>query len=559
MNTGRPLYLRAGILLLCAVGLAIGIEARGAGESAMVPEPARSDLVRIDVPASIGKPELPAVMFPHDKHTEALLKEKKDCKTCHQTEDGKMSLTFKGSKGSRPEDIREVYHSNCVACHMEMLSAGKKTGPSDGSCRSCHNADTGEKGNQLEIGMNKTLHFRHISAKNIAAYAGEKENCGQCHHEYDKQAKKTFYAKGKESTCRYCHLEAQKEDVRSMKEASHEQCVLCHLDLSNKGVKEVGPYQCSGCHGAEGQAQTAKKNREFATGLPNGEVPRVKREQPDSVLITFDPKLEAVKASKPILMNPVAFDHKAHENYTESCQECHHAAMDSCEKCHTLSGSKEGGFIRLEEAMHLTASKQSCQGCHAEKQAAVSCAGCHNHMDKARRSEDAGCRECHAKPPENLLPATGSANEAPVLTPEEKTSIAEAILKDRNRTPGMYSVEDIPEKVEIRDLSNQYEPAEMPHRKIVLTLVKGISDSSAAAYFHSEQGVICQGCHHNGPAAKQPPRCGNCHGKPFDRREPNRPGLQAAFHEECMGCHKAMAIAKPAATACTECHKEKQK
>ena len=558
MNKVRPLHFWVRILVLCAVGMAIGIEARSAGEPVKAPGPVRSDLILIDSPASFGKPELPAVAFPHDKHTGALLKEKKDCKTCHLIEDGKMTLAFKGGKATGIEEIRDIYHSNCIACHMEMLSAGKKAGPSDGSCRSCHSADTGEKGNQIEAGMSKILHFRHVNSKNIAACAAEKDNCGQCHHEYDKQAKKTFYAKGKESTCRYCHLDARKDDVRSMKDASHQQCVLCHLDMSDKGVKDAGPYVCSGCHGAAGQAEIATKNREFAAGLPNGEVPRLKREQPDSILITFDPKYEAGRTSKPILMNPVAFDHKAHENYNESCRACHHASMDSCRKCHTLSGSKEGGFIRLEQAMHLTSSKQSCQGCHAEKQAALSCAGCHNHMDKTRRLNDAACRQCHAALPESLLPAGERPDEAPELTPEQKSGIAEAILQGRNKNPGIYAVDDIPEKVVIKELSNRYEPAEMPHRKIVLTLVKGMTDKSAAAYFHTKQGAACYGCHHNSPASKQPPRCGNCHGKPFDNLQPNRPGLQAAFHGECMGCHRTMEIAKPAATACAECHREKK-
>jgi len=72
--------------------------------------------------------------------------------------------------------------------------------------------------------------------------------------------------------------------------------------------------------------------------------------------------------------------------------------------------------------------------------------------------------------------------------------------------------------------------------------------------------TLCQACHHNTPAgAKKPPRCVNCHGKPFDDKQPNRPGLKAAYHGQCMSCHKAMDLKKPVNTDCVGCHKEKKK
>jgi len=559
MKRGRPLFRWPGILLLCAAISIICIEAYGKKEPLNTPESGRPDLVTIDTLAAFGKLELPPVTFFHDKHTEALLKEKKDCKTCHLVEDDKLSLTFKRSKATRPAEIKQIYHSNCIGCHMDMAAAGKKSGPPDGMCRSCHNAEPKIAAARLDVEVNKILHFRHVGSKSVPSKTTDKDNCNRCHHVYDKEAKKIVYVKGKEATCGYCHLEKQKDDVKSLRQASHLECVLCHLDLANKEVKETGPYVCAGCHGKDGQVLVAKKNQEAVAKLPDKEIPRLKAGQPDFALITLDPKLESAKALKPVLMNPVAFDHKAHERSNDSCHVCHHKTVDSCQTCHTLLGKKEGGSVRFEEAMHLRASKQSCLGCHGEKQAALSCAGCHSHMDKIRRPDDATCRQCHMPLPKTVLQGRGELRDDVVLTPKQKSGIAEVMLKGRNMKPGVYAVEDIPEKAVIRELVDQYEPAEMPHRKIVLTLMKGMKDNSLAGYFHSEQGTICQGCHHNSPAAKKPPRCGNCHGKPFDPRQPNRPGLQAAFHGECMGCHKAIKLAKPAATACTECHKEKKK
>ena len=35
------------------------------------------------------------------------------------------------------------------------------------------------------------------------------------------------------------------------------------------------------------------------------------------------------------------------------------------------------------------------------------------------------------------------------------------------------------------------------------------------------------------------------------------PGLKAAYHQQCMGCHREMGLEKPAATECAACHQEK--
>ena len=205
--------------------------------------------------------------------------------------------------------------------------------------------------------------------------------------------------------------------------------------------------------------------------------------------------------------------------------------------------------------MHLKTSQQSCVGCHAAKQAAANCAGCHNRMVKTGRPDEATCRQCHVPLPEGF----GALGANLAATPQQKAGIAETMLKSRNLNPGTYAASDIPETVKIKDLTDKYEPAEFPHRKIVQSLTKGMKDSPLAGYFHRDPGTMCQGCHHNSPASKNPPNCSACHGKNFDAKHPDRPGLQAAFHGQCNDCHKDMGLKQLAATNCTECHKEKQK
>ena len=141
MVKGRPLLRWAGILLVCASVSFVCIEARGGGEPAKAPESGRPDLIKINTLAAFGKLELPAVTFFHDKHTDVLLKEKKNCETCHAVKDSKLNLAYKGTETAKPAQIKDIYHASCIGCHNETAAAGKKTGPLDGFCRSCHNAE----------------------------------------------------------------------------------------------------------------------------------------------------------------------------------------------------------------------------------------------------------------------------------------------------------------------------------------------------------------------------------------------------------------------------------
>ncbi len=540
------------ILLVCSALSVLFIRTGGSDEGTGT-STGQPELIMIDTLAAFGKLEKPPVVFLHDKHTDALAGEQKNCTACHLLYNGKVSPDFKARSAVKPEEIKQIYHSTCSGCHMRMAAAGKKSGPSETQCRSCHNDDPRKSSSVMDIALNKVLHYRHAESKEITPGEGQKENCGRCHHEYDRQAKKIYYEKGKEGTCRYCHRDKQKNEVKSLRQASHLLCVNCHIELAARGTKDVGPYRCEGCHGAQALAAIDKRNKEKLANFPDNNA-RLKREQPDATLILPVPGSDPQNPAPPPSMGPVPFDHRAHEKYNDSCRSCHHTSMEGCGKCHTPAGSKESSFVRLEEAMHLKTSGHSCVGCHAEKQVEPACSGCHNHMEKTARPF-AACRLCHVQVPEKVLPV-GKGESIP---PSRKSEIAENLLKGRNMSPGIFPLEEIPEKVQIKGATEKYEPAEMPHRKMVLSLINGMKDSKLAEYFHSDTGTMCLGCHHKTPASKQPPPCGTCHGKPYDPRQPNRLGLQAAFHQLCLKCHKTMGLAKPSPTSCTACHKEKKK
>jgi hypothetical protein len=274
------------------------------------------------------------------------------------------------------------------------------------------------------------------------------------------------------------------------------------------------------------------------------DVPRLMRGQPD-VAIVQAVKSDGQKVEPFTRLSVVPFNHIGHETYNSTCRACHHSSMEACGKCHTLQGSKDGKFVNLQTAMHRGSAKASCLGCHDSYQAEKRCAGCHASMPRKDPPELAGCVSCHMPKPAAATPDTPPKVMAAML------------LETRKPVTATYAEEDIPETVEIKALSKQYQPVKLPHRKIVQALVKNLKDNKLAGAFHREPRTICQGCHHNSPIAKKPPACASCHGQPFDGRNLFKPGLQAAYHLQCMECHKDMGIEKPVATNCTGCHKEK--
>jgi DnaJ-class molecular chaperone len=146
-------------------------------------------------------------------------------------------------------------------------------------------------------------------------------------------------------------------------------------------------------------------------------------------------------------------------------------------------------------------------------------------------------------------------------TAEAQVELAKRLLQSREPVKGTYAAEEIPEQVTINRFVNQYEGVNLPHRKIVSSLVERMNGSKQAgklaSTFHDGKATVCQGCHHNSPASVKPPSCVSCHSRPFDEVNLMKPGLLGAYHQQCMGCHEAMEIKKP--KECVECHKEKKK
>jgi len=222
-------------------------------------------------------------------------------------------------------------------------------------------------------------------------------------------------------------------------------------------------------------------------------------------------------------LSKASFNHQKHEAAVPNCDTCHHTgSQDPCSTCHTSQGSPEGGNIQLSEAMHKSQSKVSCVGCHNEAAKKPQCAGCHQNIKPG--PNPASCANCHKDP---------KAAKAPAPAPAQ------------------------PDTVEIGVLSKKYMPVSFNHSAHV-DYLKDAAKGDLGKAFHSQSGVFCQGCHHQTPADMAPPKCATCHGKPYSADEPKRPGLMAAYHLQCIQCHKAMNVEPVAATDCTGCHAPKK-
>ena len=546
MHKRKLLIFLLGTILVSSIPIALNGKTK---ESQTLPGGAQTGLISIDTLSQTKQLSMPVVNFSHGMHTDVLEERDKDCDTCHlQKKDGLVFSYERSGKIEDPKALKQTYHQSCIGCHDSMHEKGISSGPRDGECRSCHTGKADKR--SQPFAMQKTLHYKHWSSEEIA-YKDEEENCGACHHKYKEKTDTLYWEKGAEENCRYCHQEAADEDVRSMRAAAHDQCVRCHARKRGR-VEDIGPVHCEGCHSKEAQQEMERASRKLKENL--GEIPRLERGQPKAALMT--PAVNATEGKKgesPQGMGPVAFDHRDHETYLDNCRVCHHKSLKACNECHTVSGSEKGDFVQLSQSMHEPRSSRSCRGCHEEQKESPSCAGCHKFMSAPEQTgEKEGCGACHV--PSDKAP---NAEDIAAMNATSRRKTARLFLEARNASQNLYAREDIPRTVTIDVLADKYKAVEMPHRQILLAMAGDIEGNRMAGYFHRKKGTLCQGCHHNSPASKDPPTCRSCHGKPFQEKDPLKPGLQAAYHQQCMNCHEAMNVDEPANRNCTACH-EKQ-
>lgn len=271
-------------------------------------------------------------------------------------------------------------------------------------------------------------------------------------------------------------------------------------------------------------------------------------------------------------MAPVTFNHVIHEKWMDKagkdCVVCHHTGdAVACTECHTVEGSAKAKFKTLETAMHAPTIRprkdkptpSSCVSCHISQTQQRNCAGCHQTLVRGAREKEEWCVVCHTAPRDMTKEQMqlGIANRLPAGQNEK---LATQAALDRKKA-AYWSPMVAPYKVKIDALSQgnalqgSFGPCNFNHRHHAASMMERIETSKLAGAFHTQPATICVTCHHNSPASATPPKCGSCHGKTLDWLTPARPNLMAAFHLQCMSCHKDMKVARPRSTDCQTCHK----
>lgn len=107
------------------------------------------------------------------------------------------------------------------------------------------------------------------------------------------------------------------------------------------------------------------------------------------------------------------------------------------------------------------------------------------------------------------------------------------------------------EGLSLKDIENSYFLLDSP-------IISEVQDHYAPVRFphgqHAASVQDCTACHHYRPEDKtlaETARCASCHQEFFDSETPERTGLKAAYHLQCVSCHEQQARGP---VMCRDCH-----
>ena len=136
MEKGRRLLRWAGVITVSTVLLVFGAAVYGIEQAEDDDTMRGADIIVIDTMASFGRLDRPPVIYRHDKHTEALQKQGKDCSACHLKDDKeRLSQKYMRLKDQDRDTTMRVYHDNCITCH-KAYNKKNKTKAAPASCAS---------------------------------------------------------------------------------------------------------------------------------------------------------------------------------------------------------------------------------------------------------------------------------------------------------------------------------------------------------------------------------------------------------------------------------------
>jgi len=142
-------------------------------------------------------------------------------------------------------------------------------------------------------------------------------------------------------------------------------------------------------------------------------------------------------------------------------------------------------------------------------------------QNPAKELEEAPCIACHkcaAPTPQNLCLRACTRALADSLRQELASRVPDMVILD--------------------ELEELYLPVPFDHRG------------------HQQMAEMTRGCtvcHHHTPEGREHPACKSCHEVSPVRENMRKPGLKAAYHRQCLSCHREWSHA----TSCTVCHPPK--
>jgi cytochrome c553 len=121
--------------------------------------------------------------------------------------------------------------------------------------------------------------------------------------------------------------------------------------------------------------------------------------------------------------------------------------------------------------------------------------------------------------------------------------------------PVVRSQRFIREGIDIEDIKHSYFWLDSPILKKAEDRYKGVRFMHTK---HASSIQDCTECHHaepKGEDANATVACSACHQEPFKKGFPERIGLKAAYHLQCLGCHEKEGKAP---VGCEGCHLKKE-
>lgn len=174
------------------------------------------------------------------------------------------------------------------------------------------------------------------------------------------------------------------------------------------------------------------------------------------------------------------------------------------------------------------------------------CEVCHHHSSDVERFPP--CRECHGLPSDHLRkPGLLGAYHRQCMNCH------------RELESGPLGCEECHAKRE----GGAVDQAALARKYVADTMKLGhLADEFGEVVFNHKLHVTltdkCEHCHHHHTDLEITPPCRECHTKTAEENGSKRLSLRDAYHEQCLGCHRATSSKGKGKSPlkCTECHEK---